>query len=118
MWTVVEPALGVISACLPTMRPLFSGFSPESVMDIVRSKFSLRSLTRTRGSRETLSNKQDVGSERSLNTNDFHKIPDDSVIENKISGVEMGSVGHSKEDQKGIRVQTGFVQWDNERGEV
>ena len=100
------------------MRPLFSGFSPESVINTVRSKFSLRSLTRTRGSRDTLSNKQDLGSDRSLNTNDFHKIPDDSVIENKISGLEMGKMGHTKEDQKGITVQTNFVQWDNERGEV
>ncbi|KAL6715742.1 hypothetical protein ACLMJK_006703 [Lecanora helva] len=43
-WTTVEPTLGVISACLPTLRPLFAGMSPESLMGSIRSVLSLHSM--------------------------------------------------------------------------
>ena len=28
MWTEIEPCVGIICACLPTMRPLFTGIFP------------------------------------------------------------------------------------------
>ena len=34
----------MIVACLPTLRPLFRGASPESVIQSIRSKLSLQSL--------------------------------------------------------------------------
>lgn len=37
-WTQLEGALAVVSACLPTMRPLFHGFSLESMMGSFRAK--------------------------------------------------------------------------------
>ena len=34
---MVESSLGVISACLPTMRPLFRNFSLESIIRSIRN---------------------------------------------------------------------------------
>ena len=36
--------MGVIGACLPSLRPCFHGMSPESVIGSIRSVMSLRSL--------------------------------------------------------------------------
>ena len=44
LWTSIEPTLGVIGACLPTLRPFFSGISPESVIRSIRSQISLHSI--------------------------------------------------------------------------
>ena len=44
LWTSIEPTLGVIGACLPTLGPLFQGVSPESVIRSIRSQISLHSL--------------------------------------------------------------------------
>lgn len=44
IWTSVEPCLGVIGACMPAMRPLFAGFSPQSIINSIRSVISLHSL--------------------------------------------------------------------------
>lgn len=41
-WTVIEAAVAVVSACLPTLRPLFTGISLDALQDFA-SKFSLRS---------------------------------------------------------------------------
>lgn len=44
LWTSIEPTLGVIGACLPTLRPIFHGISPESVIRSIRSQISLHSF--------------------------------------------------------------------------
>lgn len=41
---MVEMGVALVVACLPTLRPLFHGFSAESVVRSVRSKLSLQSL--------------------------------------------------------------------------
>ncbi|KAI4111250.1 MAG: hypothetical protein LQ339_000711 [Xanthoria mediterranea] len=43
-WAMIEIGVAVIAACLPTLRPLFQGFSPESIINSLRSAISLRSL--------------------------------------------------------------------------
>ena len=43
-WVVIEASLAIVSACLPTLRPVFRGMSPESVIRSVRRVFSLGSL--------------------------------------------------------------------------
>ncbi|GAB1315685.1 hypothetical protein MFIFM68171_05895 [Madurella fahalii] len=48
-WTVIEAAIAVVSACLPTLRPLFTGISLEALQDFA-SKFSLRSGNKSSGS--------------------------------------------------------------------
>lgn len=42
-WTVLEAAIAVICACLPTMRPLVAGISPEAILKQFASKISLLS---------------------------------------------------------------------------
>lgn len=36
-WTIIEASLAITSACLPTLRPLFQGLSPESIINSFRS---------------------------------------------------------------------------------
>lgn len=43
-WSLIETGVAVPVACLPTLRPLFHGLSPESVMNSIRSVISLSSL--------------------------------------------------------------------------
>jgi hypothetical protein len=42
-WTIPESCMAVVCACLPTLRPLFHGWSPESLIGSVRSAVSLHS---------------------------------------------------------------------------
>ena len=44
VWSYVEAGVAVIAACLPTIRPLFDGKSPESLLGSLRSMISLSSL--------------------------------------------------------------------------
>lgn len=46
---MLEASIGIISACLITLRPAFRGWSAESVLRSVRSALSLHSI-RSRGS--------------------------------------------------------------------
>ena len=70
---MVESSLGIVGACLPTLRPLFTGTSPESVILPIRSAISLGSLggnsinqTRARSAFQGLSRKyEDKGSQNS-----------------------------------------------------
>lgn len=43
-WTIPECCMAVVCACLPTLRPLFRGWSPESVLGSMRSAISLHSV--------------------------------------------------------------------------
>ncbi|KAF2439686.1 hypothetical protein P171DRAFT_524784 [Karstenula rhodostoma CBS 690.94] len=44
IWSRVEPCMSVIAACLPTLRPVISSRTAESIVASVRSAISLRSL--------------------------------------------------------------------------
>lgn len=43
-WPMIQMGVALVAACLPTLRPLFHGLSPESVIQSVRSNLSLSSL--------------------------------------------------------------------------
>lgn len=43
-WPMVQMGVALVAACLPTLRHLFHGVSPESVIQSIRSNFSLSSL--------------------------------------------------------------------------
>lgn len=43
-WPMIQMGIALIAICLPTLRPLFQGVSPESVIQSIRSNFSLSSL--------------------------------------------------------------------------
>ena len=43
-WGMLEIGIAMVAACLPVLRPLFHGWSPESIIRSFRSQISLRSL--------------------------------------------------------------------------
>ncbi|KAL8704394.1 MAG: hypothetical protein Q9225_008089 [Loekoesia sp. 1 TL-2023] len=43
-WGMLEIGVAIIASCLPTLRPLFQGWSPESIIASIRSKISLPSI--------------------------------------------------------------------------
>lgn len=42
-WGMLEIGIAMVAACLPVLRPLFQGWSPESIIRSFRSQISLRS---------------------------------------------------------------------------
>jgi hypothetical protein len=61
---MIEAALGVIAACLPTLRPLFKGWSVEDFLANMKSTFTLRSTaaSSTWRSKESKSDVESLGS--------------------------------------------------------
>ena len=43
-WGMLEIGIAMVAACLPVLRPLFQGWSPESIIRSFRSQLSLRSI--------------------------------------------------------------------------
>ena len=43
-WGMLEIGIAMVAACLPVLRPLFQGWSPESIIRSFRSHISLRSI--------------------------------------------------------------------------
>ena len=44
-WSMIETGVAVPVACLPTLCSMFRGFSPESVINSLRSRISIASLS-------------------------------------------------------------------------
>lgn len=64
IWAHVEAGVAVIAATLPTLRPLFLGHSPESLLGSIKSKISLQSVgskgSKTRKRRSITSDTQEL----------------------------------------------------------
>ena len=43
-WPMVEASVGIVSACLPSMRPIFKGYAPGDSFRRLQDRTSLRSL--------------------------------------------------------------------------
>lgn len=81
---MIESSLGILGACLPALRPIFRGFSPESVIRSIRSALSLDSL----GSRHSK-----TGSERSKQP---AKAIDQNGSEVELTGVHSLGSAHGE----------------------
>jgi len=68
IWSVVEVGAAIIGSCLPTIRPLFRGNSPESLIGSIRSVFSLQSIGRTSPRHQGYNEDITVGNEIDLHT--------------------------------------------------
>ena len=66
-WSIIETGVAIIAACLPTLRPLFSNWSLESVIRSVRSAISLNSL-RSSSQRSTRSQTAQPGNDQTTAT--------------------------------------------------
>ena len=60
-WRIPETSLATIGACLPILRPIFHGHSPESIIKSIRSHISL-------SSRRSPNQSKAVGIERQSST--------------------------------------------------
>ena len=109
IWTSLEPTLGVVGACLPTIRPLFQGFSPESIINSIRSVISLHSR---RGSRSNINSAtgthKAANSDGSESSKGFARLDDDvepAVEEAEPSG---GQIGRSTRESEGAFGKAGM----------
>lgn len=53
-WTMTECGLNLIVICLPTLRPLLAKATPYSVLDSIRSTFSLQSCFKRQSADEEI----------------------------------------------------------------
>ncbi|KAI9873468.1 MAG: hypothetical protein M1830_000373, partial [Pleopsidium flavum] len=96
-------------ACLPTMRPIFKGHSPESLLGSFRSKMPV--YWQTKGSASSVSKQvspSDQGDYPS-SLSGLTKSPNDAVFESHIEGTRMSDLevrrdvaGHGIMVSKGI----------------
>ena len=100
-----------MSACLPTIRPLFHGLSPESVIRSIRSRISLHSI-HSRGSKDSKGSKGSRGSKYIKHTGDqasassqvgFKTHEDDPHVD---SSSNIYGVGH----QDGLQTQAKGIE--------
>ena len=93
LWTSIEPTLGVVGACLPTLRPVFSGISPESVIRSIRSQISLHSLrSPKRSPKGSLNATSHSGPSSNSNERFVHTdgaVEVSGAVDNHITSVEM-----------------------------
>ncbi|KAA6411597.1 MAG: hypothetical protein FRX48_04877 [Lasallia pustulata] len=77
-WIIVEASVAIVSACLPTMRPLFQGKARKRAVQQMRSGSNDNSPCGTSYLRRPCSNDSST---------DFSKLPSDATLENNIVGV-------------------------------
>ena len=115
-WTLIEASLAIVSACLPTLRPLFQGFSVESVIRSFRSVISLASLQsrHSNGSKHSNIGSAEYHKESSSSTVGPHEIEaadhGPAVIGNETALRDRPE--GSKAGKEGITVQRSFVMED------
>jgi len=111
IWSVVEPGMAIITACLPTLAPLLRGFKEiGSITAIIRSAFSFQGISSKHhaptavGSEMPKSKGIDVGKS-------WHKLGSvrgtshDNIITHD-SNVELDDL--AKQNPDGITVQRTF----------
>ncbi|RYP60842.1 hypothetical protein DL771_010353 [Monosporascus sp. 5C6A] len=111
-WTQLEASIAVVSACLPTLRPLFSRFSLETLVYSLASKLSIHNGTKSSG-----------GSAPSRTGEWGQSLPNPSVssaarIVNRCEAVRLSSFEDPPielREQSGIIVQKMIHQSEHER---
>ena len=102
-WTQLEAALAVVSACLPTMRPLFHGFSPESALGSFRTKiYGHRRLDKSSQSSKLPSHSAEYQSSLYELTKPTHAASVGTHIESK--SLDDEEAANNESCQTGIRV--------------
>lgn len=83
--------MAVISACLPPMRPIFRGMSPESILGSIRERISLHSMRGSNHSKESNGSKGSKGSHPSRRGFSNLKDPRKPETESTSSQIELHS---------------------------
>lgn len=115
-WGMVELGVGMIAICLPTLRPLFRGWSPESIIRSIRSALSLRSIrsdgSGARSIGRPAKDAQQVGSESSIVGINMEPITNGKAsTEGTVTQLYGGEEGQSQTGRHGegdIRVDREF----------
>ncbi|KAK0609536.1 hypothetical protein B0T17DRAFT_603691 [Bombardia bombarda] len=115
-WTMIEASIAVISACLPTFRPLFSHFSLETFLQDFASRFTLRSNS-------SKSNSGSLGSNHASKAwNQSLPNPSETSATKFVNNIEAGGVPSFEQQpiplqdrEAGITVQKSFYQTEQER---
>ncbi|KAL9102100.1 MAG: hypothetical protein Q9187_009165, partial [Circinaria calcarea] len=116
IWTAIEPCMGVICACLPTLGPVFQGgYLPESLLGSFKSYLLL--LSRSNRSKSSVEN--DVGREKleqfhSTPVEAFHRMPEDAVISTNVHGRQLNDVENQAIPAEGIVVNTKLSTSDDD----
>ncbi|KAG7005494.1 hypothetical protein G7Y79_00019g046740 [Physcia stellaris] len=111
IWTVIEPCMGVICACLPTLGPLFQGgHSLETMIGTLRSYLRLGSQSKT-------SINQDKGFKPFESPADHaaKSYPDDAFILTSIKGRRSEDLESRNSTDAGIYVGTKVSRSESER---
>ncbi|CAF9918822.1 MAG: hypothetical protein ALECFALPRED_000839 [Alectoria fallacina] len=103
-YTIPESCLCVVSACLPTLRPLSHGISPKSIFDSIFSAISLGSrdsdASRKSGNGHAFGPESTVG---------FAKMSEDGMIQNHIvRGSRPETELEDLSDRNGIQIHRDF----------
>ncbi|MCJ1383830.1 hypothetical protein MMC17_006944 [Xylographa soralifera] len=111
VWSYVEVCVGVVAACLPTLRPIIDRRTPESIVNSMRSKLSLNSVTSANGRRVLASN---TGSSKS-ETRDYEMLAPErlqgdvsSIITDSIESGD-GNTQLAKVTDNRVHVQNGVT---------
>ncbi|KAI1400530.1 hypothetical protein F4819DRAFT_497238 [Hypoxylon fuscum] len=111
-WTMLEAAIAVTCACLPTLRSLFLEFSLKTFISEFASRFTIRSTS-------TMSQGRSVPRSMGKWGNSSQTSADGIV--NKCEAVRLSSIEDSHlelQDQSGIAVQKKIIQSEYQRGDV
>ena len=114
---MVELGVGMIAICLPTLRPLFRGWSPESIIRSIRSALSLRSVhsgdSSARSTGRPAKDAQQVGSDSSIVGINMEPITNGKAsTEGNVTGAYGGEEGRSQK----LRHGEGDIKVDREFG--
>ncbi|KAL8744572.1 MAG: hypothetical protein Q9184_007984 [Pyrenodesmia sp. 2 TL-2023] len=106
-WTQLEAAFAVISACLPTLRPLFHGFSPESVFGSFRAKLAHPfSLSKKSVGEDNAERRPSQGSGYETSLSALTKDPYSASVDNRVESNKLGDLeAQGEQPAGGITVQ-------------
>ena len=118
IWTVIEPCMGIICACLPILGPVFQGgHSPESLIGSIRSYISVRTQKSNRSKSSIWESRAHDTPKQSGNSSakSFHKMPDDAIILTSVHGTQFDDAVSQDLPAEGIFVQTNVSTSDDDR---
>lgn len=115
-WSQVEAGIGVLAACLPTLRPLFMGKAPESLINSLRSALSLHSLGSS-GRRRTESNNNNSATNGS-GVEDTSKLVYDASNPGMNTEVTRDLEAQPPVPRDGILLQNSFTYRESEEGSL
>ena len=99
IWTVIEPCMGVVCACLPTLGPLFQGsHSVESFIGSIRSYLGIDSQSQT--SKSNVNHRQ---------------MSDDGIVLTSIHARDLDDAESHNFAEEGIYVHTKMSKSETER---